>query len=227
MRIKFCREQIPWVMAGVRAALGPVVIAGEACSWNGFMLAGIVIAALVSDIFDGVLARRWFCDTAGVRLFDSMADTFFYVCVAVALWTGEPQVWRHNAGLLVVLLALEAARFGLDFAKFGKPASYHSYLAKSWGLVMAIGVVAVFCSGKASPVLSVALVLGIACNLEGLAMSLMLPMWRKDVKTLWAAWRLRGQMLSDNSRMGLQRTNRRRAALARRRIRTGGVLTAR
>ena len=64
MRINFCRRQIPWAMAGVRAALGSVVIAGEACSWNGFTLAGIVIAALVSDIFDGVLARRWGCDTA-------------------------------------------------------------------------------------------------------------------------------------------------------------------
>jgi CDP-diacylglycerol--glycerol-3-phosphate 3-phosphatidyltransferase len=212
-------------MAGVRAALGPVVIAGEACSWNGFTLAGIVITALVSDIFDGVLARRWGCDTAGVRLFDSMADTFFYVCVAIALWIGQPQVWRHNAGLLGGLVALEVMRFGLDFAKFEKPTSYHSYLAKSWGLVMAIGVVAVFASGRASPVLSVALVLGIVCDVEGLAMSLMLPVWRKDVKTIWAAWRLRGQMLDKDDRNGLQRTNRRRAALARKTAATiGGVL---
>jgi TonB family protein len=43
---------------------GPVLIAGAVCSWNGFALAGIVIAALVSDIWDGVLARRWRCDTA-------------------------------------------------------------------------------------------------------------------------------------------------------------------
>src|SRR5271156_1284704 len=128
MRINFCREQIPWAMAGVRAALGPVVIAGEACSWNGFKLAGMVIVALLSDIFDGVLARRWFCDTASVRLFDSMADTVFYVCVAIALWIGQPGVWRHYAGLLIPLLSLEMLRFGWDFAKFGKPASYHSYL---------------------------------------------------------------------------------------------------
>ena len=215
MRINFCRRQIPWAMAGIRAALGPVVIAGEACSWNGFTLAGIVITALVSDIFDGVLARRWGCDTAGVRLFDSMADTFFYVCVAIALWIGQPLVWRHNAGLLAGLVALEVMRFGLDFAKFRKPASYHSYLAKSWGLVMVIGVVAVFGSGRASPVLSVAVVLGIVCDLEGLAMSLMLPVWRKDVKTIWAAWRLRCQMLDKDDRNGLRQTNRRRAALAR------------
>jgi phosphatidylglycerophosphate synthase len=192
------KQSIPWAMAAGRAVLGPVLIAGAACSWNAVTLAAIVVTALVSDIFDGVLARRWGCDTAGVRLFDSMADTVFYLCVAVALWIGQPGVWRHNAALLVPLLALETLRFGCDFVKFGKPASYHSYLAKSWGLTMAVGVVAVFVVQHASPILSFALVLGIACNLEGLAMSMMLPVWRKDVKTLRAAWQLRRQFLTQS-----------------------------
>ena len=30
-------------------------------------------------------------------------------------------------------------------------------------------------------------------------MSLMLPVWRKDVKTIWAAWRLRGEMLGSGA----------------------------
>jgi phosphatidylglycerophosphate synthase len=195
MRIELRKQSIPWAMAAGRAALGPVLIAGTACSWNGITLAAMVVTALVSDIFDGVLARRWCCDTAAVRLFDSMADTVFYLCAAVALWIGEPEIWRHYGGLLVPLLSLEALRFGLDFAKFGKPASYHSYLAKCWGLTMAVGVVAVFWLRHSSPLLTFALVLGIACNLEGLAMSVMLPVWRKDVKTLRVAWGLREQLL--------------------------------
>src|ERR1700722_4299313 len=130
MHVNLRKQHIPWMMAAARAALGPVLIAGAASSWNGFTLAGIVVGALVSDIYDGMLARRWRCDTAGVRLFDSMADTVFYVGGAVALWIGQPGVWRDYAGLLIPLLSLEALRFGWDFAKFGKPASYHSYLAK-------------------------------------------------------------------------------------------------
>src|SRR5580693_9475508 len=129
MHVNLRKQHIPWMMASARAALGPVLIVGAACSWNGFTLAGIVVGALVSDIYDGVLARRWRCDTAGVRLFDSMADTAFYACVGVALWIGLPQVWRENVGLLAVLLAAETAAFAVALAKFGKPASYHSYLA--------------------------------------------------------------------------------------------------
>ena len=191
MQIKAQKEQIPWVMAVGRAVLGPVLLLGERCGWSGLGLAALVVTALLSDIFDGVLARRWRCDTAGVRLFDSMADTVFYACVGIALWISPSQVLRDNVGLLVAVLALEAARFGLDFAKFGKPASYHSYLAKAWGLAMATAMIWAFAangSHGASVLLGASLALGIVSNLEGLAMSLILPVWRKDVRGLAVAW---------------------------------------
>ena len=185
------------MMAAARAALGPVLIEGAACSWNGFALAGMVVGALVSDIYDGVLARRWGCDTAGVRLFDSMADTVFYLCTAVALWVSQPQLWRSYGGLLVVLLVLEAVRFAFDFVKFGKPASYHSYLAKLWGLVMAVAVIGVFALDRANVLVPAALMLGILCDLEGVAMSVVMPVWQKDIKTIRAAWHLRRRILGD------------------------------
>ena len=191
--MKVHKASIPWLMAGGRALLGPVLVLGERCGWSGFALASLVITALLSDIFDGILARRWRCDTAGVRLFDSMADTGFYLCVAITLWLRFPLIWQENAILLGAVFWLEALRFGLDFAKYGKPASYHSYLAKTWGLVMALAVIASFASAS-NACLPIALALGVASNLEGLAMSLMLPLWRKDVKTLAAAWRIRSDM---------------------------------
>jgi phosphatidylglycerophosphate synthase len=194
MGVVIGRERIPWGMAAGRAALGPVLAVGAECGWNGLAMAGLVVVALVSDIFDGVLARRWRCDTAGVRLFDTMADTVFYLCAAAALWIGQPGTVRAYAWRLGGLLGLEAVRLGFDLAKFGRPASYHSYLAKTWGLVMASGVVGLFAMRRGNWAFSCAMVVGVACQMEGLAMSLMLPVWRRDVKTLRAAWRLREEM---------------------------------
>ena len=191
MRFDFNRRQIPWLMAAARAALGPVIALGQAARWDGTALASMVVAALLSDIFDGVLARRWKCDTAAVRLFDSMADTVFYLGVAFALWTGHPQLFRAHLALFATLFSLEAMRFAVDFVRFGKPASYHSYLAKSWGLVMAITVVAAFTTRHADWLVVATLTLGVLCDLEGLAMSTVLPAWQKDIKTLRAAWRIR------------------------------------
>jgi hypothetical protein len=52
---------IPWLMAGGRAVLGPVLIAGAECGWNGMTLRAVVVTALVSDVFDGVFgcSIRW------------------------------------------------------------------------------------------------------------------------------------------------------------------------
>jgi CDP-diacylglycerol--glycerol-3-phosphate 3-phosphatidyltransferase len=192
------RNAIPWLMAAGRATLGPILIAGAACGWSGFSLAAMVVTALVSDIFDGILARRWQCDTPAVRLFDSIADTVFYLCVGIALWLAHPAILRANLTLLLVLVAAEALRFTFDFIKFGKPASYHSYLAKSWGLLLAITVVSIFAFSGGPILLPLALWTGVACNLQDLWLSIMLPTWQPDIKTIPAGLRLRRRLLLDS-----------------------------
>ena len=107
------KRSIPWAMASTRAALGPIMILGAACGWNGIAMAGMVVLALVSDIFDGILARRWDCDTAAVRLFDTLADTLFYLCTAWALWLAHPEICRANATPLGIILGAEVIRYAL------------------------------------------------------------------------------------------------------------------
>ncbi|MGC2636685.1 MAG: hypothetical protein WA294_05880 [Acidobacteriaceae bacterium] len=68
MQISWSKTRIPWMMAGARVELGPLIAAGAQCNWSGTALAAMVAGALVSDIFDGILARRWRCDTAALRL---------------------------------------------------------------------------------------------------------------------------------------------------------------
>jgi phosphatidylglycerophosphate synthase len=186
-----CRAAIPWAMASARGLLAPMMIAGAVCRWNGLTLAGMVVAALLSDIFDGVLARKWRCDTAALRLFDSIADIAFYLSAGWALWLAEPQVLKANGLLLGAVLGMEALLLGFNFLKFGKPPSYHSYLAKTWGLLLAIAVIAAFCSGRSLPTMTLALWAGVVSQLEGLAMSVLLPVWTRDVSSIVRAWEIR------------------------------------
>ena len=188
------KQMVPWAMAAGRALMGPVIVVEDRCGWSGLTLAALVVSALLSDIFDGVLARRWRVDTAAVRLFDSICDMVFYVCVGIALWLFQPQLLRGNVGLLCALLAVEASNFAANLAKYGRPASYHSYLAKAWGLVLASAIAAAFLTGHAGLLLGIALWMGVASNLETIAMSLMLPVWRRDVKTITEAWRIRKEI---------------------------------
>jgi CDP-diacylglycerol--glycerol-3-phosphate 3-phosphatidyltransferase len=186
---------VPWLLIGLRAVACPLIVVGAWRGWAGGWLGAIVVVALLSDIYDGVLARRWGNETARLRISDSVTDTFFYLGVLWALWMRDPQVLRGNWRWLVALLGFEAFRYGFDFWKFGKVASYHSYLSKAWALVIVVAVVGVLSFGGLRWLLWVAIVFGIVVNAEGLAMSLMLPRWKNDVKTLGRAWELRKRML--------------------------------
>ena len=185
---------LPWGMVWLRVVLCPVIVLGGWRGWAGWWLGVIVLVALVDDILDGIVARRMGCDTPAIRLADSCADTVFYLGVAWALWLREEAVLRGNWGLLAMLGGLELGRYGFDFWKFGKGASYHSYLAKGWGLVMGVTVTGVLSVGGLRWMIPVSILVGIAANCEGLAMSLILPQWQNDVKTLGAAWKLRGEL---------------------------------
>jgi phosphatidylglycerophosphate synthase len=188
---------VPWGLIVLRVLGCPVIVLGAHWGWSGGWLGAIVVAALLSDIYDGVLARRWGGETPALRLWDSVADTIFYLGVVAALWLREPEVLRGNWKLFGVLFVLEGLRYVFDFWKFGKAASYHSYMAKAWGLLIAVAVVGVFSFDGLRWLIVVALVWGIGVNVEGLAMSLMLPRWKNDVKTLGRAWEMRKSMMAE------------------------------
>jgi phosphatidylglycerophosphate synthase len=190
------RRAIPWGLIGLRVLGGPLIVLGAWRGWAGGWLGAMVAAALLSDIYDGILARRWGGETAGLRMSDSVADTIFYLGVVGALWIREPEVLRGNWPWWVGLFVIEGVRYGFDFWKFGKAASYHSYMAKAWGLLIAVAVVGVLSFGGLRWLIRVALVFGIVVNAEGLAMSVMLPRWKNDVKTLGRAWEFRKAMLA-------------------------------
>ena len=185
------RTIVPWSMVLQRAALCPVILLGAYRDWDGRWLGGMVLFALVDDVLDGMVARRWGSDTAALRLADSCADTVFYLGAAGALWIRQPQVLRANDWLLALLFAMEGGRYVLDFCRYGRAASYHSYLAKAWGVVLATALIGVLSFGGLQTLVRVAILLGIVVNIEGLAMSLMLRRWHHDVKTVAVAWRLR------------------------------------
>ncbi|MBB5064881.1 CDP-alcohol phosphatidyltransferase family protein [Granulicella mallensis] len=53
------KRLIPWAMVWARVVLCPVIVVGARLGWAGGWLAAIVVFALVDDIADGMLARRW------------------------------------------------------------------------------------------------------------------------------------------------------------------------
>jgi phosphatidylglycerophosphate synthase len=160
--------------------------------WLGTMIA----AGFLSDVYDGVLARRWGTATAALRIADSAADTVFYVGVLVAVVERHWPVIQARLWLLGALLGLEATRAIFDWVKFGRMASYHSYASKAWSALLALATIALLCFNRGFWLTTVAIAWGILCDMEGLVMSALLPEWTHDVKNLRRALRIRRKMLA-------------------------------
>lgn len=184
-------KRVPAGLVALRAVLGPAIVAACLGGWPRYWMLGMLIAAFLSDIFDGILARRLGVATARLRLADSVVDIFFYLCVAAACLAAYPGVWReHHVGILLVA-GLEAGRWGFDLAKYGKIASYHMGSAKLWGILLFVACGEVFLRGAPGALFTAMIAVGVYNEVEGLLASLVLPAWHHDVPTLWHAWALR------------------------------------
>ena len=198
------RVLIPWWMVTGRGLLGPAL--ALVATWlphPEVWLAAMLGAGFVSDVFDGILARRWGSATDALRVADSAADTIFYLGVLGAAAESAWPVLRARIALVVALLALEALRMAFDWVKFRRMASYHSYASKLWGILLAMAAFALLYFHGGFWLLTLALAWGILCDVEGLAMSALLPVWTADVKTLRQAMELRkaAVMSPDDERM--------------------------
>lgn len=150
-----------------------------------------MITAFLSDVFDGIFARRLNVATPNLRRLDSVADTIFYLSAIFAGWRLYPGAITERLAPLLALCGLELVRYLYDLAKFGREASYHMWSSKLWGVALFVGFFALLALGISGLPVSVAIYVGIVADLEGLAISIVLREWKTDVPTILHALRLR------------------------------------
>jgi CDP-diacylglycerol--glycerol-3-phosphate 3-phosphatidyltransferase len=178
-------------LTGLRLLLGPLLVWLALRGVAGAPAVALCLAAFASDYFDGVLARRSGVDSAAVRRFDSATDTVFFLSAAWAAWLLYAGLLRPWLWMVGAIVALEIARYAFDAVKFRREAAYHAWSAKAWGLSLFGALVALFGFGSAVPLVPLALALGIVADAEGLAISVILPVWTHDVKSVVHALRIR------------------------------------
>jgi phosphatidylglycerophosphate synthase len=185
------KSATPLLLTGLRVLLAPVMIFLAFYYPSRVAFGGCLIVAFLSDVFDGILARRFKVATPALRRLDSVADSAFYLAALLVAWHLYPSALRQHRTALTVLAGLEILRYAVDFVKFRREAAYHMWSSKLWGICLFVGFFALLALGVDGWPVAVAIYVGILVDIEGFAVSLLLREWKSDVPSVVHARRLR------------------------------------
>ncbi len=189
---------IPSLLVGMRFTIAPLLVFDALDHKTSYLfIIGYVIAVL-SDIFDGIIARRLKVSTTQLRQADSWADICLYLCVAISTWLVYPQVIINFRLPLLSVIAIQLILFAISLIKFQKFPSFHTYTAKAWGLTLLVATVGLFGFSYANT-LWLAIIFCWINSLEEIAMTLLLPIWQCDVLSIFHAVNLRKALMLETT----------------------------
>ena len=149
----------------------------------------VLIPALVSDIFDGWIARVFALESRLGAMLDSVADSLLLFVSLYGVWVFHPDVLREHAWLCGVAVGLWALEDLLALLRYRRLSSFHTYLSKIVANLLGLFIGSLFLFGFEPWLLYLAAGSSILASLEELALLWVLPQWRADVRGLW--WVLR------------------------------------
>jgi CDP-diacylglycerol--glycerol-3-phosphate 3-phosphatidyltransferase len=173
----------------LRIFLAPVMLG---LAWLGARDAFVacLALALATDIADGKVARaRGQTSTRGAQL-DSWGDLGLYVVVPIAAVWLRPELVSSERAWFATAVASAFVPVAVGLVRFGRPTSYHTRATKLAAYLLGAAVLAAFALSWVVPFRIATIVLG-ASQLEEIAITLALPAWRADVRSLAEARAIR------------------------------------
>jgi CDP-diacylglycerol--glycerol-3-phosphate 3-phosphatidyltransferase len=151
---------------------------------------GLITVCILSDIFDGIIARQLNISSQHFRLLDTLFDLAFYITSLYYVWSVNPEVILENSTMLIILLALETLLYTISITRFGQLPSPHAFLSKIWGLYLAIEFFLLILKVDGNH-FRMALWFGLIVHIDRVLIYALLRKWDHDIPSCYHAWLLR------------------------------------
>ncbi len=135
MKIRILHK-IPYTLLYSRLIIAVLIIVCSFTKISPVIIVALSIYAIVSDIFDGILARRLNISTTEMRRLDTKIDTVFWFGCLFYLCINHPVFLKTHLLQLFILVLLELFVIVLGALKFQERISYHTILSKFWALCL-------------------------------------------------------------------------------------------
>jgi phosphatidylglycerophosphate synthase len=147
----------------------------------------LVSIGLLTDIFDGIIARKIGVSTISLRRLDSFVDQLFWIAVAVACYNRSPQFFSDNTIKLIVLISAEALTYIVAFTRFRKEVSTHALSSKLWTLLLFATLIQLLATSSSTILFNICFFVGVITRIEIIFILLIIPRWMNDVPSVYHA----------------------------------------
>lgn len=176
---------VPLVLTLLRLGLGPVALMWASLRYPRPGFVPLLLLGLLSDIFDGVIARKLKVDYSWLRRLDSIVDVIYYLCVLGAIWLVAAETIRKSWWPLTLLLGSEIACIAVGFARFRSFPATHCNTAKLYGLGLFCAFAGVLGFGLGAWVFAALTVIGLVANAEVLLVLFLSKSAPVDVRSVF------------------------------------------
>ena len=151
----------------------------------------LMYLGLISDIFDGIIARKQQLSTTRLRRMDSQTDMIFWLAIGFATWMLYPKLISDNLFAIRVILAMEISVYVISIVKFKRETCTHAFLSKLWGITLLIAFTSLIGFNHAGVPFMLAIIMGLISHVDRILITLILTEWTHDVPSAYHAWLLR------------------------------------
>jgi phosphatidylglycerophosphate synthase len=183
------KNKIPVMLIYSRLIFGAIIILLTILQPDYFkgIIVALIATGLLTDIFDGIIARRLNISTQKLRRLDSTVDQFFWLCIILSAYLISPGFFKQNLVLITILLGLEACCYAVSFIKFKKEVATHAISSKIWVLLLCATLIQVIAAGNSVILFYCCFFLGVITRLEIILIVLILKTWTNDVPSVYHA----------------------------------------
>lgn len=186
-------KTIPYLLIATRFCLAPVILLsayfkGEE---SRFLILSLMYFGLLSDIFDGIIARKAGVSSEKLRRLDSQTDLIFWLSLGFAAYFLNPELIKNEWKGVALIFAMEALCYVISWLKFGKETCTHAFLSKMWGLSLLIAFTYLIGFQQTGWAFYLTVVLGFIAHIDVILIILILPKWQYDVPSSYHAWKIR------------------------------------
>lgn len=180
---------IPNILSLFRIIAAPFLLLS---GWFGmvnlfYILFGLM---LLSDVLDGIIARMLDQTSEfGARL-DSYGDILTYLATPLAAWWLWPDLVKKEIYYIIAAIIIYILPSVFALIKFGKLASYHTWITKFSAVLMSIGVVILIGFGH-NLLFHIAVYFLVIEMVENILITIILPKQYSNVPSVWHAWKKR------------------------------------